>query len=150
MSLSRWLRLSAVCAGAALVGCTGDIAGVSSPTEATQLVFIVQPGGAVAGAAIAPAVEVGFVDNRGNPVTNITADITVAIGTDSNGGTLAGDTTVPAVNGVATFSTLSVSRAGAAYTLTASTPSLPVATSGEFNVSAAAASALRHDAPTPR
>src|SRR5207249_1986474 len=64
-----------------------------------------------------------------------TSSITMAIGTNPASGSLSGTTTVAAVNGVATFSTLSLNRAGAGYTLTASATGLTSATSNAFNIS---------------
>src|SRR6266550_2163971 len=52
------------------------------------------------------------------------------------GGTLSGTTSVNAVNGVATFSTLSINNAGNGYTLTASASGLTGATSTAFNITA--------------
>src|SRR5213078_2004618 len=63
--------------------------------------------------------------------------ITVALGADPGGGTLAGTTSVNAVSGVATFSTLSINNAGNGYTLTASASGLTGATSASFNITAA-------------
>src|SRR5262249_53056764 len=62
------------------------------------------------------------------------------------GGTLGGATSEPAVNGVATFNTLSIDKTGTGYTLTASDATLPPAsnsvTSNAFNVTPAAADHL--------
>ena len=58
--------------------------------------------------------------------------MTLAIGTNPGGGTLSGTTTVAAVNGVATFSNLSINKVGTGYTLTASDGSLTAATSSSF------------------
>jgi hypothetical protein len=150
VSLDRWVGFGAVFVGVALGSCAHDIAGVGSPGEATQIAFTVQPGGAVAGAVISPPVQVTFENAAGEPVPNASGAVTIVIGNDPNGGTLAGTATVAAVNGVATFSALSVSRAGVAYTLIASSQSLPVATSAAFNVSATTVAMFPHDAPTPR
>src|SRR5207302_88478 len=79
---------------------------------ATQLVFSVQPTNAVAGAAITPAVQVTAQDASGNTATGFTGNITVAIGTNPSTGTLSGTKTVAAVAGVATFSGLSIDKAG--------------------------------------
>ena len=49
------------------------------------------------------------LDAFGNPTTS-TANVTIALGTNPAGGTLSGTTTVAAVNGVATFSDLSLTR----------------------------------------
>src|SRR5439155_1119868 len=55
---------------------------------------------------------------------------------------LTGTTTVAAVSGVATFSTLSLNRAATGYTLTASATGLTGATSSAFTISAGAAAKL--------
>src|SRR5437667_3202278 len=86
---------------------------------ATQLVFNVQPSTTTAGAAITPAVEVTAQDASGNTASGFTGNITVAIGTNPSTGTLSGTKTVAAVAGVATFSGLSIDKAGTGYTLTA-------------------------------
>src|SRR5207245_1302242 len=57
---------------------------------ATQLVFTVQPSNATAGLAITPAVRVTAQDALGNTATGFTGTVTVAIGTNPGGGTLAG------------------------------------------------------------
>ena len=59
-------------------------------------------------------------DANGNLVTTDTSSVTIAIGTNPGSGTLGGTLTVAAVNGVATFSNLSINKAGTGYTLTAS------------------------------
>src|SRR2546430_17508951 len=51
--------------------------------------------------------------------TGFTGNVQVAIEANPGGGTLSGTATVAAVAGVATFSTLSINRTGAGYTLTA-------------------------------
>ncbi|HEX8384538.1 MAG TPA: cadherin-like domain-containing protein, partial [Rubricoccaceae bacterium] len=118
-----------------------DVAGLTdtetvavSAGSPAQLAFTVQPSNVVAGAAISPAVQVTILDGFGNVVTGATDNVTVAIGTNPSGGTLSGTTTVAAVNGVATFSNLSVNLVGTGYTLTASSGSLTGATSAAFNV----------------
>jgi len=67
-------------------------------------------------------------------VTTATTSITVAIGTNPASGTLSGTTTVAAVSGVATFSHLSIDKAGTGYTLTASATGLTGVTSSAFDV----------------
>jgi len=81
-----------------------------------------------------PAIEVAATDQTGNTDTRYTGAITVAIGTNPAGGTLTGTTTRNAVSGVATFTALSIDKAGAGYTLVASANGLPSATSAAFSV----------------
>src|SRR5205809_8135856 len=118
-----------------LTGATSTAFNISlSVGPAAKLVFAVPPSNAVAGAAIAPAVQVAVQDAQGNTVTTATTSITVAIGTNPASGTLTGTTTVAAVNGVATFSTLSLNTAGSGYTLSASATGLTGTVSTAFNV----------------
>src|SRR5439155_8536618 len=66
---------------------------------ASQLVFSVQPSNTTAGAAITPAVQVTARDGQGNTATGFTGNVTVAIGANPSGGTLAGRPTGPTANG---------------------------------------------------
>src|SRR6266550_2594445 len=105
------------------------------PAPATRLAFTVQPTGTTAGATISPAVRVAAQDDAGNTVTSFTDSIRIALGTNNpSGGTLSGTRAVAAVNGVATFSNLSIDRAGS-YTLTASASGLASGTSASFTIS---------------
>src|SRR5204863_209960 len=90
----------------------------TSAVSARALVFTVEPTNAVAGAAITPDVQVTAQDGQGNTATGFTGNITVAIGTNPGTGTLSGTKTVAAVAGVATFSGLSIDKAGTGYSLT--------------------------------
>ena len=116
----------------ALGACAGS-APTGTSSVATKLAFTVQPGTAAAGAAIAP-VQVAIQDASGNTVTSATTGVTVALGTKPSGASLSGTVTVAALNGVATFSTLSVNTVGTGYTLTAFASGLSGATSASFNV----------------
>src|SRR5204863_4189095 len=89
------------------------------PGTATQLAFTVQPSTTVAGAAISPAVQVTALDPAGNPVPGFTGNVTVVLGSNPGGSTLSGTTTVATVNGVASFSTLTLDKTGTSYALTA-------------------------------
>ncbi len=104
-----------------------------APAAPAALAFTVQPGNGVAGAIIAPAVQVAVRDAYGNLVPNAAHSITLALVNNSAGATLEGTTTVAAINGVATFGDLSVSRAGTGYRMLATEPSLPSATSSAFS-----------------
>src|SRR6267142_2940207 len=111
-----------------------------TPGSATALVFSAQPTNAVAGAAITPAVQVTAQDGNGNTATGFTGTVTVAIGINPSGGTLAGTTTVSAVAGVATFPGLSIDKVGTGYTLSAT--GAGSTTSAAFNITAGTATAL--------
>jgi hypothetical protein len=104
-----------------------------------HLVFTVQPSTTLPLTTITPAVRVTAVDALGNAVPSFTGSVTVAIG--QNGGllmpgTLSGTTTVAAVNGVATFSDLSIDQPGNGYTLQVTASGLTGAGSAPFNIGA--------------
>src|SRR5205814_987471 len=81
-------------------------------------------------------------DAQGNTATGFTGNVTVAIGTNPGGGTLAGTTTVAAASGSATFSGVSINRTGTGYTLTGAATGLTGATSAAFNITPGAARQL--------
>ncbi len=139
-SLTAVVTTNSVSSGAPVQVATVIMAG---PPD--HLAFDVQPTNSVAGVAISPAVTVRILDSNGVQ-TNSTANVTLVIGTNPGGGTLSGTTTVAAVNGVATFSNLSINKAGTGYTLAAS-GTVTGATSGTFNITPAAVSALSVSAP---
>ncbi len=134
--------------GYTLTAADGSLTGATSstfnitPAAASQLAFGVQPANTTAGIAIAPAVTVRVLDQFGNLVTADTSSMTIAFGTNAGSGTLSGTLTEAAVSGVATFSNLSINKAGTGYTLTAADGSLTGATSSTFNITPAAASQL--------
>jgi len=106
------------------------------------LVFQVQPSTVASGAAITPAVQVRVVDASGNLVPMATNTVTMGLGGNPVGGVLGGTLSVAAAAGVATFSTLTLDKAGVGYSLAASSSGLSPATSNAFNVTAGAASKL--------
>ena len=97
------------------------------------LVFLQQPKGGFAGALIAPAVTVGVEDSLGNIVTSSTAPVTMAFGANPGQGLLGGTLTMSASSGVATFGDLKIGVAASGYTLVATSPGLPSATSVPFD-----------------
>ncbi len=120
---------------------TGSDTGVTvTPAAASQLVFGQQPSTTTAGQTISPAVTVNVEDPYGNRVTSDSSTIilTLSSGTFAGGSSTASAT---ASSGVATFSALTIDRAGS-YTLKATDGSLTAATSGSFSVKPAAASTL--------
>src|SRR5438093_1518200 len=129
---------------AAATGVTGTTSAAFNVTAggATRLVFTVQPSNATAAAAITPAVQVTAQDAQGNVATGFTGSVTMAFGVNPAGGTLSGTTTVAAVGGVATFSTLRVDKSGTGYALSATATGLSAATSTPFNVTSGTATRL--------
>ncbi len=104
-----------------------------------HLVLTVQPSNTLPLMTITPAVQVAAEDASGNTVTGFTGSVTIAIG--HNGGTLtpgtlSGTKTVTVVNGVATFSDLSIDQLGNGYTLVVSAPNVTGAESAPFNIGA--------------
>jgi len=93
----------------------------ASPTESFSPGFLSSAGGPIV---------VAVVDERGQVVTKATPAIALTIG-QTNGASLGGTTTVAAVEGLATFSDLSVFKSGT-YTLTASSTGLQSTTSPSF------------------
>lgn len=108
--------------------------------ETMKLAFATELVGATAGSAfpIQPAVKIE--DANGNIVTDSTAPVTLIV--DDNRAMLYGTTSVNAVNGVATFTDLSIHSAGFNYSLTAISPGLPSALSNSFNVAPGTAAKL--------
>jgi len=92
----------------------------------------------ITGADYAPGgpVTVDVVDANSVLVASSTAMVTVAIGSNPGGATLGSVTglTQAAVGGIATFSDLTLNRAGDGYTLTAASPLITGATSSAFDV----------------
>lgn len=103
---------------------------------ATRLVFTTQPGGALINQPLNPQPVVTAQDYEGNLGINFNGLVTMYLGTNPSDGMLSGSVKVSAVNGVATFSGLSINRAGADYTLMAFSDELwtDTAYSTAFNI----------------
>ena len=132
-------QLSATAAG--LTGATSALFNII-PGPAAQLVFTIQPTNTIAGAAVTPAVQVTAQDVFGNTDVSFLGAITIAIALNPGGGVLAGTTIVAAFNGVATFPTLSIDKAGVGYQLSATVAGLTGATSAAFDIVPGAATQL--------
>jgi len=139
------LALNRTGAGYTLVASSAGLTDATSdgfritPAAAASLEFQTQPSSSVAGVPFAPAVQIVLLDAFGN-VSDSTANVTLAMGTNPTGTSLSGTTTVAAVNGVATFGDLAITRVGTGYTLVASSATLADATSSMFDISPAAPS----------
>jgi hypothetical protein len=117
-------------------GTTGIGITTPPPAAASKLAFTVQPTTAAAGVAISPPVQVAIQNASNGTVTTATNTVTLSItaGSGTSGAVLTGTRIANAVGGVATFSGVSVDRAGSGYTLTATSSNLASATSNGFNV----------------
>lgn len=104
-----------------------DITAPPAPGPATKLAFVGQPTNTAPGAMISPPVQVAALDDQNKVVTSFNGTISIDIGHDGSalGATLSGTKDVPAVNGVAVFSNLSINELSVTYyTLKASNAQL--------------------------
>ena len=104
----------------------------------TQLVFTNSPGDTRVGVAFTNQPVVEARDAFGNIAIGFTGPVTLTIttGTGAVGATLGGTVTVNAVNGVASFSGLSIDKIAAGYRLTASIAGPITVDSAAFNITA--------------
>lgn len=102
--------------------------------SASRLGFVQQPTSAPAGEAIAPPIKVAIQDELLGTVTTATNSVTIGLLSTEGDPILSGTSTVTAVNGVATFSNLSINRTGTSYVLTATATGLNPATSSSFSI----------------
>ena len=112
------------------------------PGPAAKLVFRSAPSTAIAGGPLGPVVEVELQDPEGRVSSTSTEAVTIALASGPDGAVLGGTATVHAVDGVARFTDLSLTRAGTGYTLRASSGTLPGAISGSFSVAPGAPASL--------
>lgn len=126
--------------GYTLVASSTGLSGITSNAFDVQVgtgnvvAFVGQPTNVVAGSTISPAVTVEIQDGSGNVIPGATNQVTIFIGNNPSGGHLTGTVQKNAVNGVATFSNLSIDSAGTAYTLSAAATGLVSDESNSFNV----------------
>ena len=130
--------------GYTLTASDGSLAGTTSSSfniagTAAKLAFGQQPASATAGTSIGAALTVQVEDANGNTVTNDSSTVTLSLGNNPGGGTLSGTISAVASSGVATFSGLTINKAGTGYTLIALDGGLTGATSNSFNITAGAA-----------
>src|SRR6266566_7238171 len=151
------LRIDSVGTGYTLTAAFGSAAPVDTsvafditpgppppPPPPTHLGFTQQPQTTTeAGATITPPVQVAALDASEHVVQGFTGTIGLALEPASNGGTLSGGTPINAVNGIATFPSLSVDKAGNGYTLRATASGLTDATSNSFAVTPPPSGSLR-------
>ncbi|MBL4847217.1 MAG: hypothetical protein JKY65_16985, partial [Planctomycetes bacterium] len=133
-------------------GLTGATSGgfTVGPGAARQLGFLAPPLATTEGAVINTpgGVTVQIQDSNGAVVLGSTNLVTIQLGSNPGSGILGGTLSANAVNGVATFATLTIDEANALpYTLTATSGGLTSTNSANFLVNAATADNLFFSAP---
>jgi hypothetical protein len=103
------------------------------PAAPSQLRFFVQPENAVAHTML-PVVQVELVTALGERAHVSTPPVTLSLKGGTAGAVLTGTLTVNPLDGVATFSDLSVDQAGTGFQLTATAGSLPAVDSASFDI----------------
>jgi hypothetical protein len=103
-----------------------------SARPAAQLDFQTEPGTGAAGAPLAP-VRIEVQNDQGGTVTIGTIPVTIELAGNPTGAVLSGTRTVNALNGVASFTDLTVNQAGIGYTLRATSGTLNPAESAVRN-----------------
>ncbi|WPB74180.1 S8 family serine peptidase [Archangium violaceum] len=147
------LSLNKVGTGNKLTATSGSFTSAASelfevtPGNPYRATITRQPSDVAVGTPITPAVEVSLYDRLGNLATQSNSPVSVSLSYNASGGALGGTTTVDAVNGVATFDSLTVTRTGVNYTLQAGGSGLFQDTSVSFNVRAGAPARLAFRAP---
>jgi hypothetical protein len=106
---------------------------VVNPGTPSQLVFLTQPSNVSANGTL-NQVQVAIEDRFGNLVSNAANQVSLSIFENPSGGTLSGTLSVTPNNGVASFSDLSVDKAGNSYTLEATYPGFVASVSNPFIV----------------
>jgi len=110
---------------------------------AAQVAIIEQPSVWTAGVAVGVTpVRAALQDAGGNLVTFATGTVTLSLASAPTGATLAGTVTATASGGIATFTTLSLTRADSSYQLRASASGLTAGTGPRFTVQSSVPVAL--------
>jgi len=123
-----------------LAGCES-----TGPAVATHVVFVTQPVAPRLSTQSLGSVMVAFLDGDGRVVASATSDVQIALEDAGTGAVLSGTTSVTPHNGVATFSDLSIDKAGAAHRLTATASGLGSVTSQPFSITVGPATKLRFE-----
>jgi hypothetical protein len=138
--------------GATTVAATaGGVAGTADLTVeqvATELTFGQQPPDGSVGDALAPAIELGFLDANGHVAKNNASVVTVALAANPTGATLLGTFAVAAADGVASFPSLSLDTTGVGFALGATGDGL-IVVSDPFDVTIFADVPASHPARAP-
>jgi hypothetical protein len=121
---------------------TGRVGSFTVKIYSGSLSVTAEPQGSVA-AGTGFGLTVQAKDNQGQIISNFNEDVSLSVSNGQGPGTLHGTVTVTAVNGIATFSGLSIQQAGSDFTITASTVvGVNSVSTTPIQVTAAPASAL--------
>jgi streptogramin lyase len=112
-----------------------------TPAAASKVVITQQPPASVA-AGIGFGVQAMIEDLYGNVETSATNTVTVALANNPTGATLGGTLSITAVQGIAGFGGLTLTKAASGYTLQVSSTGLSGATSSAIAVTPATATQL--------
>lgn len=142
-------RLSATDSSATPVGTPVVLSSTFNLTfgQPTQLAFVTGPANSPADQT--QQVQVGILDQFGNPVTTATNQVTISLSTNPGPSALTGGGTVTAVGGVATYAAVGLNVAANGYELTATSPGLTSGTSGSFDISAGSPARLEYGVAVP-
>jgi streptogramin lyase len=145
------LTLTAAASGYSLEIASGPLSATTTtiavtPAAPAELIPTSEPPGTLTAGGTFGLI-IGVEDPYGNPTT-ISGGVSLAIATGPTGATLGGQTTATASGGVATFTGLTLTRAGN-YMLQASGVGLPPVPIGPITVTPAAPSQLGVTAPPP-
>ncbi len=130
---------ASVTASIASPALTAVFTGTQLTTAPSSLAFLTQPVSSTAGISL-NEIQVAVRNGAGETITDFSGPVSLGLTGGTAGAALVGVTTVAAVNGVATFTEVTVNRGGTNYRLTASYDQLPPAQSNTFNMAAAPAS----------
>ncbi|MBX3132005.1 MAG: hypothetical protein KF689_01295 [Gemmatimonadaceae bacterium] len=109
--------------------------GTQVASAASSLTFESQPSNITGGEDL-PGIEVAVRNGANQIITTFGGPVTLGLSGGSAGAALVGTTTVNAVEGVATFTGLTVNKGGTGYRLVATHEQLPPAQSNLFDVAA--------------
>ena len=85
-------------------------AGATTLNVPTKLAYVVLPSNTSAGGIISPSVVIAVQNAQGAAVTNATNVVKLPVGSNPGGGTLSGTVSVAAVNGIATFNNIRLTK----------------------------------------
>jgi len=143
MHCGRTLAIVAI-ASFAFLGCDS-----TSPLVATHVIFDSQPPATAVSAQTLGSIRVTVLTAAGQIATGTNYQVTISLLASDTAAHLAGTTSVQTTDGVATFSDLSVARAGSDFRLVASVADLGSWMSQPFTVKPGPPSKLQFDSSQP-